>query len=427
METAYSDALRTAQGPFVPFRSIQPANRLETSNWELLSASLRFSSRDSLAELTRVLRKLTARQHVYFAPSCRAALAQILSSLPQEEVVIPAMTCPVVGEAARLAHKKLIFVDSAPGQVNSTSAQFAKQARPGRILIPTHLFGIPTDAEEIARIGKAHGCVTIEDAAAALGGQYHGSPLGTFADFGVFSFERSKRFPAFRGAVIVVNNDSVVDREALSRKWMFPEQHDLPLREFVFALAYNIATTPWIYGRFVLPRLLQRYAAGNPETSSVEEPAPGTDPFYVQQFHPLQAELVLRMLHRMGSVREHIRKLVSIYTETLRGSPVTTFLPEDCDHAGLLRFPIALGAMERPRFLRHALKRGVFLETNYEQLLAPPDNLVEFPNALALARSMVLLPLYTGLRPSRARLLGQSVAAIANSTQSEPYTLEMPC
>src|SRR5512139_871580 len=113
MKTVYSEALRSSKGRICPRRSIFAPNRLETRNWDLLASIAQMRSPDTLINLRDALRALTGRQHVFFAPSCRAAIAQVLSLLPQHEVVLPAYTCPVVKTAIQIAGKRIIYVDIA--------------------------------------------------------------------------------------------------------------------------------------------------------------------------------------------------------------------------------------------------------------------------------------------------------------------------
>src|SRR5215469_12300426 len=130
---------------------------------------------------------------------------------------MPAYTCPVVKTAVQVARKRVIYTDVVRGGLNSTSAEFEPHASKNRILLPTHLYGISTDIENVCALARESGCVTVEDAAAALGARYRGKPLGTFADVGIYSFERSKRFPAFRGAAVVLNNEQLIDPGRLER------------------------------------------------------------------------------------------------------------------------------------------------------------------------------------------------------------------
>ena len=413
MEIAYHEALQTIQTHPCARVTISPPNRLETSNWDLIAALAASSLGDPLQTLRTMLRSMTGRRHVFFAPSCRAAIAEILSLLPQREVVMPAFTCPVVKTAVGLAGKQIQYVDIAPQSVNATSEQFGEKARAGRILLPTHLFGIPTDVERICDLARERDCVTIEDAAAAFGAKHNGRTLGTFADFGVYSFERSKRLPAFRGAAIIVNNESLIDPEKLASHRVVRAEYEAPVREAFMAAIYNLATRPFLYGRVTLPRLLHAYRDDS-AVSRCQRAADGPHTrFYTREFHRYQAALVVRALHRLEAIRTHVGKVVAIYQDVLRSAPVETFMPPETDPAGLLRFPISFQGQSRSDVLRAALRQGLYLETNFEQPLVEPDQYDQYPQALWAGRNLVLLPLYRRLNLQAATRLAKQVADIA--------------
>lgn len=410
MEIGYAEALQSsAENPYRR-TTVIPPNRLETSTLEFLWSLRRSWGKGAIEELRGELKKRTGARHVIFAPSARCALAQIFSLLPAREVVMPAFTCPVVKTAAEFAGKEIRFVDINRKNLNSTAEEFESEALPGRILLPTHLFGIPTDIENICELARKRGCVTIEDAAAALAVRRNGHPLGSFADASVFSFERSKRFPAFRGAAIIINNDRLLDPARLTAHPIVPTEYRFPVKEFAFAQIYNATTQPWIYGRMVLPSLLQRYA----NSKGIEcESDPKTSPFYQMELHSYQAALVLQTLSRVDSIQQQIESLVAEYESALKRVGVRTFLPEDADRGGVLRFPIVVPEMNRAQFLRESLSRGLYLETNYERPLAHPDEWKCFPNSLWAAENVVLLPLYRSLKQSQARMIARQVARIA--------------
>jgi dTDP-4-amino-4,6-dideoxygalactose transaminase len=418
MEIAYSEALRQVEGNPSPRRTINPPNRLETRNRELLAALRHAGNPNALESLREALRNITGRQHVYFAPSCRCAIAQILTMLPQKEVVIPAFTCPVVKTAVQVAGKRIIYVDIDKHGLNATSAQYAEHARPGRVLLPTHLFGFPTDIEKICEVARANDCVTIEDAAAAFHARRNGRVLGTFADFGIFSFERSKRLPAFRGAAIIVNNDRLVIPERLGSHRTVATKLAMPLRELVVHLVYNLATNPWFYGRFTLPRILRRYAGMSIDSIS-DSQKDGTDtPFYTRDFHPYQAELVLRSLQRLDGIRAAVARLVSIYRDVFKDTPIHTFGTTGTDEAALLRYPIAVPGADRAGILRMALKRGIYLETNYERPLVEESEYSRFPNSSWAANNLLLLPLYKALPFRAAEHIARQVLEIGEAMSS---------
>jgi hypothetical protein len=90
-----------------------------------------------------------------------------------------------------------------------------------------------------------------------------------------------------------------------------------------------------------------------------------------------------------------------------------TFLPPGLDDAGLLRFPIAFPAKTRAEVLRRALKRGIYLETEFEQPLPDSANRGPFPNSVWTGRSLILLPLYSSLSMESAAWLANQMNEIA--------------
>jgi len=412
MKAVYSEILRSSRGRTFSRRSIFPPNRLETGYRDFLAAMVHAPLNDSLLHLRDSLRSLTGREHIFFAPSCRAAIAQVLSLLPHREVVLPAYTCPVVKTAIQIAGKRILYADVAANGINATSAEFAELARPGRVLIPTHVFGVPTDIEAICDLARTQDCVTIEDAAAAFGARRNGQVLGTHGDVGVVSFERSKRLPAFRGAAIIVNNDKLLDPSKLATSRLVETQRAAPIRELAFAMVYGAVTAPWLYGRVTLPALLHRYRSPDSPAPQDERETERRSPFYAREFHAYQAALILRLLKRLDRIRASVAELVSTYRQTLAGSSIRTFDPPGCDDAGLLRFPVAFPGRDRSEILRLALDRGLFLEVNYERPLPEESELSKFPNAVWAARNLVLLPLYAKLSPGDAEWIARELTRI---------------
>ena len=418
---------RTYDGAIVPF------NILETTNRDLFAAFACFFHPDSIETLHRAFQEWTQREHIVFAPSGQCAIAQILSVLPQEEVVMPAWICHDVKVAAQVAGKRIIYVDLNKNGINATSTEYAAAAKPGRILLAAHLFGVPTDIEAICDLARNRDCVTIEDAVPAFGGRQNGRLLGTFADFGVFSFQQSKRISGIRGAAIVVNNERLVEPAKLAATRVTATRRTLPLLGLAQGLAQNFGTAPWVYRNVTLkllplrPRLEQllsghsrRSRPDGPATVTSTEtkakPAPRTQ-YYTREMHPYQAELVLRMLNRIDRIGEKIAQLASIYSDMFRDTSVATFLPPGCDKGGLMRFPIAFPEKGREEILRLASERGLYLKVLWSRPLPPESEWARFPNACWVARNLVLLPLYTALDPGSAAAIARSVVEIERAVR----------
>ena len=360
--------------------SVQAPYRLETKNWEFLTALGRRHRGRSLPELRDALRTLTGREHVFFAPSCRAAIAQVLSLLPQKEVVLPAYTCHVVKTAVQISGKRPIYVDISGKGLNATSAEFEEQAKPGRVLLPTHALGFSTDIEAICDLGRAHDCLTLEDAAAAFGARRDGRILGTFGDIGVFSFERSKRLPAFRGAAIVINNESILDPTRLEKSRIVMTTMKMPLLEMIFGMLHNAATVPWIYGRISLPILLSKSRAFEASAVPVGRGGRESQPLLFPGIPSLPSSARSRLFEKarpdpFANIGDRVQ-----YRRHLEGTSIMTFQTPGGDDAALLRFPVAFPGRDRSEILRSAFKRGLFLDTNFEEPLCEPAERSRFPS-----------------------------------------------
>jgi len=419
MEVGYKEALGV---PVVfPRQTATALNRLETQNWDLIAALAHLDDNRAVENLRDQLRKMSGRTHIFFAPSARCAIARILTALPETEVVVPAWTCSAVKRAVEVAGKRIVCVDIDKRSLNATSAQFLRAIRPGRVLIPTHLFGIPTDIVRICDVAREYGCPTIEDAAGAYPAQLEDRLLGTFGDVGIISFERSKRVPAFRGAAIIVNNEAAVDISKLQ------EQNDgavtTPVRELLFGFAHNLGSIPWLYGRFTVPQMLKKYGTESDAQGRTTLPTKD-DPFFTRELHSYQAALVSRVLGRICSIREHIARLVEAYEQAFRGTQIRTFVVPGCDKAGLLRFPIVIEGRKRSEILRAALQRGLFLETNYERTLANDHETEMYPNSAWAARNVLLLPLYARLPVEAAIKIASEMVGIERATRTTTEVLQ---
>ena len=79
-----------------------------------------------------------------------------------------------------------------------------------KAIILVHLYGYPSKIEEIISISKKYDIPIIEDAAEALGSKYNNQPLGTFGDFGIFSFNGNKIITTSSGGAILSKNKEFI-------------------------------------------------------------------------------------------------------------------------------------------------------------------------------------------------------------------------
>jgi perosamine synthetase len=72
--------------------------------------------------------------------------------------------------------------------------------------MPMHTFGFPVHLNELLRICNKWNIPLVEDAAEAIGSEYHSIPIGSFGKLGVFSFNGNKIVTSGGGGAIVTND-----------------------------------------------------------------------------------------------------------------------------------------------------------------------------------------------------------------------------
>jgi dTDP-4-amino-4,6-dideoxygalactose transaminase len=80
-----------------------------------------------------------------------------------------------------------------------------------KAIIVVHAFGQPADIDPILEIAGKHNLAVIEDACEAVGAQYKGHRVGTFAAAGVFAFYPNKQMTTGEGGMIVTDNGEWAD------------------------------------------------------------------------------------------------------------------------------------------------------------------------------------------------------------------------
>jgi aminotransferase in exopolysaccharide biosynthesis len=72
--------------------------------------------------------------------------------------------------------------------------------------MPMHTFGFPVHLYELLKVCNKWNIPLVEDAAEAIGSEYHSSPIGSFGKLGVFSFNGNKIVTSGGGGAVVTND-----------------------------------------------------------------------------------------------------------------------------------------------------------------------------------------------------------------------------
>lgn len=137
-----------------------------------------------------------------------ASLMALGVSSGDEVVTTPLSFFATAGVIARLGSRP-VFVDIDPTTYNLDPRKLEKAITSRtKVIIPVHLYGQCADMEPILEIAGRHGLAVLEDAAQAIGAEYHdGRRAGTMGTFGCLSFFPSKNLGALGDGGMVVTND----------------------------------------------------------------------------------------------------------------------------------------------------------------------------------------------------------------------------
>ena len=162
--------------------------------------------------------------HVAALSSGTAAihLAIILLGVgPGDEVIVPSFTFSATVNPVVYQHAIPVFVDSEKETWNMDPELLEKAIKDKRrraknksikAIIVVHLYGMPANMDDIMAVAEKYGIPVIEDAAEALGSKYNGKSLGSFGDFGVFSFNGNKIITTSGGGALASDNEAMIDK-----------------------------------------------------------------------------------------------------------------------------------------------------------------------------------------------------------------------
>lgn len=141
-------------------------------------------------------------------------LALILAGVEQGDYVLcSSFTFVASANPIKYVGANPIFIDSetetwnmCPLLLEEALLDLAAKGIHPRVMILVHLYGVPAQLNEILRIAAKYGVKIIEDAAGAFGSTYEGKKVGTFGDYGIFSFNGNKIVTTGAGGLLLTKN-----------------------------------------------------------------------------------------------------------------------------------------------------------------------------------------------------------------------------
>lgn len=139
---------------------------------------------------------------------------------PGDEVLHQVDTCVANAFAVIAAGGTPIFADINKDDFMLAPSSVEDQISPQtKVIMPVHMWGNPEKLDWVSRVAQKHHCYTLEDACLALGAEWNGRKVGSFANAGVFSFGCLKPIQAGEGGIIVTNDEALAKELRTIRNW----------------------------------------------------------------------------------------------------------------------------------------------------------------------------------------------------------------
>jgi len=139
--------------------------------------------------------------------------ALIADIQPGDEVIMPSYTFVTTASSFVMRGAIPVFVDIREDNLNLDENLIEAAITPKtRAIVPVHYAGFCCEMKKIMEIADKHKLLVIEDAAHALGSEYHGKAAGSFGHLSALSFHETKNVISGEGGALLVNDESMLDR-----------------------------------------------------------------------------------------------------------------------------------------------------------------------------------------------------------------------
>jgi perosamine synthetase len=372
-----------------------------------------------IAQFERAFADRVGVPHAIATSYGRMAFTYLLQAydLPAgSEVIMPALTFWVVPEIARVSGMTPVFVDVDPDTFTlSPEALEAAITERTRVVVPTHLWGLPCDMGPILEIAARYNLIVIEDCAHALGATYRGKQVGTLGDAAFFSFQTLKPLNSYGGGMAVTRQRSVAQRVRA-----FAENEPWPtLKEARWKLfrgrVQRISTRPNTFTWTLFPVALVASHLGIDASAWLWERVRTLEPLpddYHRRYTNVQAAIALEGLKYLDEWTERTRRHARRMDHTLGSLPAVQVpvVPPDRTH---VYYQYCLHVPDRDALARDCIRRGVDVETLHVDvctrldLFGPPRTCA----AADRAAQAVQLPVYESLTDDQISRVARVVVA----------------
>lgn len=203
----------------VPMLDVNRQNRLLQTEMDAaiveVSRSGAFVHGPACHRLEETIAEYCGTEHAVGCASGSDALLLSLMALeigPGDEVILPSFTFFATAGAVWRLGAKPVFADILPETFNIDPEDIRRKiTNATKAILPVHLFGQNAQMDAIEAIASEAGDLPIiEDAAQAIGSQYHGQRSGNLGTMGCFSFYPTKNLGGFGDGGMITTNNAIL-------------------------------------------------------------------------------------------------------------------------------------------------------------------------------------------------------------------------
>lgn len=193
--------------PFIDKRDIDIVSKYLSTTWVTEGPATR--------DFENSFKKFTGAKHALAFCNGTMTLFSALKALGVgrgDEVIVPGMTFIATINAVIMAGATPVVVDADYNSLCLDPAAVEKNITSRtKVIMPVHLYGLSADMDAIMSIAKKHKLFVVEDAAQGVGVKFRGQHVGTFGEYGSFSFYGNKTITTGEGGMLVTNKKSYAD------------------------------------------------------------------------------------------------------------------------------------------------------------------------------------------------------------------------
>ena len=335
------------------------------------------------------IEKLTGTTKCLLTTSCTHAteMAALLADIqPGDEVILPSYTFVSTADAFVLRGATAVFVDIRPDTMNIDENLIEDAiTEKTKAIVPVHYAGVGCEMDKIMDIANRYHLAVIEDAAQGIMATYHGKALGTFGDYGCFSFHETKNYSMGEGGALLIRDPEKVEEAEIIR------EKGTNRTKFIQG---KIDKYTWInYGSSYLPS-------------------------------DMNAAYLYAQLEIAKEINDAILAIWNQYYQSLEplakaGKIELPTVPEGCVHNGHMFYIKVADGKERKVFMDQYLKaeNGIYAVSHYVPLHSAPAGIKfgrfhgEDKYTTKESERLVRLPMYYGLKKEEVEYICEKVLA----------------